>query len=208
MNRIEHQKVLAKRALRYRYGVGRGALETGERCDEAIDETGTVLTAGLTGEEGDGKEEEGVTASEVRIDEMMAAMGVQAEVLPVHGTAQGTKADGVVRLIYENVDGLNNKISGNEKLEKEKGIIDDLEADIVCLNEHKQNLMHKDNTNGFSQFFKGGEAKVRSVAAHNKHEGKKAERRQEGGTVAMVFGQLIEQYNFDASGRDETGLAR
>ena len=74
---------------------------------------------------------------------------MQDEVLQVHGVAPGTKAEGVARLVYENVDGLANKIGGNEKLEKAKSIIDDLEADLVCYNEHKQNLMHKDNKNGF-----------------------------------------------------------
>ena len=68
----------------------------------------------------------------------MAALGVQDEVLQVHGVAPGTKAEGVVRLIYKNLDDLPNKISGNDKLEKAKSIIDDLEADLVCNNEYKQ----------------------------------------------------------------------
>ena len=65
-----------------------------------------------------------------------------------------------------------NKISDNDKLEKAKQIHDDLEVDVACYNEHRQNLMHKDNRNGFSQLFCGGEAEVRSVVAHNTHEGK------------------------------------
>ena len=145
MNRIKHHKVLAvleRRALQYREGVGKRVLGVVERCDETIDETGTVQTAGLT--------EEGREGEAVRMEEILSAMGVQDEVLQVHGMAPGRKAEGVVRLIYENLDGMSNRITGNEKLEKEKGIIDDLEVDIVCLNEHKQNLMHKDNTNGFS----------------------------------------------------------
>ena len=68
--------------------------------------------------------------------------------------------------------------------------------------------MHKDNVNGFSQLFKGGEAEVRAVAALNRHEGKKVGRQQEGGTAALVFGQLVEQYDFEASGRDDSGLGR
>jgi hypothetical protein len=132
--------------------------------------------------------------------EVISAVGVHDEVLTVHGTAPGIMGDGVTRLIYENLDGLPNKISGNEKLEKAKTIIDDLEADLACFNEHKQNLMHKDNVNGFSQLFKGGEAEVRAVAAYNKHEGKKVGRRQEGGMAALVFGPLIEQYNLRGIG--------
>jgi hypothetical protein len=92
---------------------------------------------------------------------------VQEEVLQVHGTAPGSKTEGVAWLIYENLDGLANKISGNKKLEKLKGLIDDLEVDLQSFNKHKQNLMHKDNSNGFSQLFKGGKAEVRSVTAHN-----------------------------------------
>jgi hypothetical protein len=45
----------------------------------------------------------------------MAALGVQDEVLQVHGVAPGTKAEGVVRLIYKNLDDLPNKISGNDE---------------------------------------------------------------------------------------------
>ena len=112
-----------------------------------------VQTAGLTDEDSEGGAVDVRSEQEVWMEEIFSAMGVQDEVLQVHGTAPGRKAEGVARLIYENLDGLSNRISGNEKLEKEKGIIDDLEADIVCLKEHKQNLMHKDNTNGFSQLF-------------------------------------------------------
>jgi hypothetical protein len=84
----------------------------------------------------------------------------------------GQRLKGFAWLIYKNLDGLANKISGNKKLEKLKGLIDDLEVDLKRFNKHKQNLMHKDNTNGFSQLFKGGKAEVRSVTAHNRHEGK------------------------------------
>eukprot|EP00956_Cyclotella_meneghiniana_P012309 scaffold17488_cov39-Cyclotella_meneghiniana.AAC.2 len=65
--------------------------------------------------------------------------------------------------------------------------------------------MHKDNRNGFSQLFRGGEAEVRSVSAHNTHEGKELGRVQEGGTAMVLFGQLIEQYDFEASGREDSG---
>jgi hypothetical protein len=37
----------------------------------------------------------------------------------------------------------------------------DLEADVVMVyNEHRLNMMHKGNKNGFSQMFKGGEADI------------------------------------------------
>jgi len=37
-------------------------------------------------------------------------------------------------------------------------------------NEHRMNLRHKRNKNGMNQMFNGGEAEIRSVAAHNVHE--------------------------------------
>ena len=175
---------------------------------DQIDDTGTVVTEGLSESESVDVELEMRSLVELRQDEVFSALGVQEEVLQVHGTAPGTKGEGVTRLIYENLDGLANRIGANEKLEKEKTIIDDLAADLACFNEHKQNLLHKDNIHGFSQLFKGGEAEVRAVAAHNRHEGGKVVRRQEGGTAALVFGQLVEQYDFAASGRDESGLGR
>ena len=51
------------------------------------------------------------------------------EVLQVHGVPPGMNVDGVLRLIYENENGLNNRIGGYEKLEKLKGEINDLAAD-------------------------------------------------------------------------------
>lgn len=138
----------------------------------------------------------------------MEASGVSDEVLRVHGVAPGSKLEGIVRLIYENLNGLNSRMSENEKLDKAKGLIDDLEADIACFCEHRLNLMHKDNKNGFGQMFRGGEAEIRTVAAHNRHEGREAGRVQEGGTAMLLFGELIEQYDFEESGRDSSGLGR
>jgi len=210
MSRIRHQKVLSvleKRALRYQYGGQRQGSRWGDGREESeLDETGTLSTQVLTDDGSEAEEAARRSRQEIRQDEIMAALSVQDEVLQVHGVAPCTKAEGVVRLIYENLDGLPNKISGNDKLDKAKSIIDDLEADLACFNEHKQNLMHKDNKNGFSQLFKGGEAEVRSVSAHNSHEGRLVGRYQEGGTAALVFGQLVEQYDFESSGKDPSGL--
>ena len=83
-------------------------------------------------------------------------MGIEDEILKVHGMAPGRKAEGVTREIYENCDGLNNRIGGNRKLDKAKEIIDDLEADVVMLNKHRMNISHKENRNRMSQLFNGG----------------------------------------------------
>ena len=67
--------------------------------------------------------------------------------LKMHGVAPGEKEDGIVRLMYENLNGLNSTLSGNDKLEKSRQIIDVMEADVVTCCEHRQNLRHKQNKN-------------------------------------------------------------
>ncbi len=87
-----------------------------------------------------------------------------------------------------------------------KEVIDDLEADIVAYNEHHLNMQDWQNVNGFSQLFKGGEALIRSVVAHNVHEN--IGKLQEGGTSLMVIGSLTEYIENNQPGKDETGLGR
>ena len=77
---------------------------------------------------------------------------------------------------------------------------------MVAYSEHRQNLKHKDNNNGFSQLFNGGEAEVRSVVGHNVHEN--VSRVQQGGTSLLLFGELVQQLDFQQSGCDDTGLGR
>ena len=101
--------------------------------------------------------------------------GISDEILEVRGIAPGRKAEGVSRLIYENIDGLNNKIGGNKKLDKAKEIIHDLEADMVAINEHRMNCSDKLNRNGMSLMLNGGECEVRSVTGHNVHKKKMRE---------------------------------
>ncbi len=68
-------------------------------------------------------------------------------------------------------------------------MIDDLQADIVCYNEHHQNLRHEANCNGFRQMFNGGETELRAIASHNRNEN--AGKFQEGGTAMLAYGDLI-----------------
>ena len=132
--------------------------------------------------------------------------GIGEDLLKIHGNAPGKKAEGVTRIIMENVNGLLNHICGNEKLEKEKELLDELEADIFLMTEHKCNLKHKDNRNGFRQMFQGGEAEVRTQTAHNVHEN--VAKTQEGGCGIVLFGTLVDQYDFEHSGKDDTGMGR
>lgn len=57
---------------------------------------------------------------------------------------------------------------------------------IVAYTEHCLNLQHNMNRIGFNQIFWGGEAEIRLVLAHNKHEN--VNRIQEGGTAMMALG--------------------
>ena len=61
------------------------------------------------------------------------------------------------------MDGLQNRIGGNGKLQKMKDLADELEVDVVAINEHQIRIGHKMNRNGLSQMFNGGEAEIRSV---------------------------------------------
>jgi hypothetical protein len=86
----------------------------------------------------------------------------------------------------------------NGKLEKARQVIDDLQANIVCYNEHRQNLQHKANRNGFRQMFNGRETELRAIVSHNRN--KDAGKFQEGGTAMMVYGDLIQQFDPEESG--------
>lgn len=202
-----HVKVLSaleKRSLRFRRK-GRHQVDLDEVLfNEAIDETGTVSTVELTDSDSEGGY---ITEAEATFLEEEAVRGCCEDLLTVHGVAPGPKAEGVSRLIYENPDGFNTRISENEKLEKAKEIIDELEADVVAYSEHQINCSHKDNVNGMSQMFNGGEAEIRTVTGWNVHD-EEAGRRQQGGTSLLLYGPLIDQYDFEASGKDDTGLGR
>ncbi len=54
--------------------------------------------------------------------------------------------------------------------------------------------------------FKGGEAVIRSIVAHNIH--KNIGRVQERGSSLLLFGALTEQLAHDEPGKDESGLGR
>jgi len=164
--------------------------------DWTVDETGTIDTSVIISEH----ETEQQELSE------MNNITLSEEILQVHGYAPSKKVDGMVRLIYENVNGLQNRLSGNEKVEQAKEIHDDLEVDIAAYSEHQLNMKHKKNCNGFNQLFKGGEVAVQSVVAHNVHEN--IGRTQQGGTSLLLFGHLTKQLDHDESGKDDTGLGR
>jgi hypothetical protein len=94
---------------------------------------------------------------------------------------------------------------GNNKLEKAKYLIHEWVADIVGMVEHRQNLKHKNNSNGWNKLLRG-EEEVRSVVAHNVHEDVSPV--QEGGVGLLLFCPFIESLDMAQSGKDKSGLGR
>jgi hypothetical protein len=139
---------------------------------------------------------------------MINIRGVSEEILELHRVLPGHKEEGITRLLYENANGLSNRMCGNKILDKCRDLFDKLGADIVTINEHRQNVRHKDNRNGWNQLFKGGEADIRLVVAHNVHESEGIGCMQEGGLGLLMFGPLTEYLDMPASEKDATGLGR
>jgi hypothetical protein len=166
----------------------------------ALDETGTIDSSLLCNNY---KNKERLALAEQQEGNRVTGLGVPEEVLLIHRAAPAT-TEGVIRLIYENANGISNKLCNNEKVEKAKELHDDLEVDIVAYNEHRINMQDQRNVNGFNQLFKGGKADIQSVVAHNIHEN--LGRVQEGGTSLMAFGSIIEHIVNDQPGKDKTGL--
>ena len=54
--------------------------------------------------------------------------------------------------------------------------------------------------------FRGGESEIRSIAAHNVHENVGII--QEVGARMLLYGPLVDPYDFKHSGKDDTGLGR
>jgi hypothetical protein len=162
----------------------------------SVDETGTIDTPALA--LCNLRDTEQQEISEINY------IQVPDEILRVHGMAPPTKAEGSVRLIYENVNSFQNKMFGNEKVDKAKDLHDELEVDIAAYCEHWLNMCYKRNQNGFSQLFKGGKAAVQSVVAHNVHENFGLV--QEGGTSLLLFGLLSESLLQGVMEKDATGL--
>jgi hypothetical protein len=90
----------------------------------------------------------------------------------------------------ENANGLNNMISGNNKIAKALDIKEDLGIDCLMYCKHRLNLWHKSNKNDFKQVFQQ-EFAHNNIAAHNTHERQHAGQVQEGRTSAVCFGDAM-----------------
>jgi hypothetical protein len=197
-----HQTVLTaleQRVLCYQNSKSYEELEEKRLLDEAISETGTVPYANIGGDK----------ESRIYVEEQLIKKirEVPDYLLEVHGVPPGRKGEGITRLMYENLNGLQSTLSSkNKKLEKAWQVIDNLQVDIVCYNEHRQNPWHKSNRNGFRQMLNGGETELRAIASNNVH--KDVGKIQEGGTAMMTYGGLIQQFDPEGSGRNDLGLGR
>lgn len=91
-------------------------------------------------------------------------------------------------------------------------ILDNLEADVLVFNEHRNKLKHRANRrHGLNQLFLRGESMVRGIWSSNRHktENKYLDKMSmEGGTVMVAFREMASLRNIDQSGTDKTGLAR
>ena len=95
---------------------------------------------------------------------------------------------------------------GNDKLTKARQTIKNLQANLVACNEHRLNLRHKQNKNGFRQMFSRGELDLIAIAAHNTHGEDGIGRIQEGWTTLITYGQLLQNCDREHLGRDNLGL--
>ncbi len=147
------------------------------------------------------KEDEGQVSNSARAKEHASVLEeVEEGLLQTHGIAPNSKQDGIFRVLCENANGFNNRISGNQKIAKALDIKEDLGIDCLLYCEHRLNLEHKENVNDFKQMFQR-EIACTAITAHNVHERQQAGRVQEGGTGAICFG-------IRKVGKDEEGLGR
>jgi hypothetical protein len=124
--------------------------------------------------------------SNLRMAEHAAVQeAIMEGLLQLHGTPPNTKQDGIFRILCENLNSLNNQITGIHKLSKAIDIKDELDADGLLYSEHRLNLKHKDNKNNFKQMFQQ-EVACQAVTSHNVQDG--MARVQEVGTGMVAFG--------------------
>jgi hypothetical protein len=97
LNTTKHDTILQlleRRTMRLRNGI-KDWLE--QHHNWLVDKTGTIDTSKLE-------------LREVEQQERLDMTGISDKILRVHGNMPGKKADGVVRLLYENVNSLSNRL--------------------------------------------------------------------------------------------------
>jgi hypothetical protein len=122
----------------------------------------------LSKKEGNGDSEDGRETACISEHEAVKEARDKGLLQP-HGTPPNLKQDRIFRILCENPNGLNNQITGNQKLEKAIDIKDELDADGLLFCKHRLNLRHRDNKNNFKQMFQQ-EVACRAVATNNVHQ--------------------------------------
>ncbi len=97
----------------------------------ALDETGAIKTSFFCSNH---KNNEQLALVKQQEGNRVMGLRVPEEVLQIHGAAPSSKPEGIIRLIYENANGISNKICDNQKVEKAKEVHNELEVDIAAYN--------------------------------------------------------------------------
>ena len=129
MNITSHQAVISALVARGNQFTNKGKLPSldDRLLSSALDETGTIDVTQCV--------EDGVDVICMNERERLALLkqdeinnlrnyGITEDVQRIHGVLPKSKGEGVIRLIYENVNGINNRMSNNDKVEKAKEIMD------------------------------------------------------------------------------------
>ena len=88
-----------------------------------LDETGTTNAS--------------FNSEEIQQQERIDIRGVSDEILQVHGVLPGRKDDGIIRLLYENANGIPNRLGGTRSWIRQRNLLTNL----------AQMLLHITNTN-------------------------------------------------------------
>ncbi len=147
----------------------------------------------------------GIADEAAKDERRRVSEAVEEGLLQIHRTAPNMKQQGIFHIMGENCNGINNRISGNDKIAKAIDIREDLDINCLMYCEHRLNFKHKENKNNLKQMFQQ-ELTCTAVSAHNIHKGKVAGRVQEGGTGTICFGEMTAYIK--KTGQDSEGLGR
>jgi hypothetical protein len=139
MNITSHQAVISALEDRANRFMNKGKLSNLEDrlFSSALDETGAVDVTLCVDDGVDvlwGDEREQLVLIQQQEINNLREYGITEDVQRIHGILPASKGEGIIRLLYENANGINNRISNNDKVDKAKEMIDELEADVVAFN--------------------------------------------------------------------------
>jgi hypothetical protein len=139
MSITSHQAVILALEDRANRFMNKGKLSNLEDrlFSSALDETGAVDVTLCVDDGVDvlwGDEREQLVLIQQQEINNLREYGITEDVQRIHGILPASKGEGIIRLLYENANGINNRISNTDKVDKAKEMIDELEADVVAFN--------------------------------------------------------------------------